>query len=70
MAAGILPAPGTELGPCKTMCSHTDCLETRRMAGTSCTICGEVIGYDRRFYDSRRHNSLTHALCLEEEFEV
>ena len=75
MAAGRLPAPGTELGPCDPpTCIHRDCAETRRMAESACVSCGEPIGYEVRFYDHQRgelapgggiRTGLAHAECLE-----
>lgn len=64
MAAGVLPAPGTTYGPCADECRHMDCALTRSMAATACSICGEPIDYDRRFYG--RGEALTHAPCLED----
>lgn len=63
MAAGFLPPPGTELGPCVPDCAHEDCAETRRMAEALCPHCGAVIGYDTRFYV----HPLRHAFCAETE---
>lgn len=66
MAAGILSKPGSESGPCLTNCNHSDCDSTREMAQTVCVMCGEPIGYERRFYrDPKR--GLVHAVCLESE---
>jgi hypothetical protein len=65
MAAGRLPAPGTQYGPCVPTCEHTDCACTRRMAETQCALCDDVIGYDRRFYDGRDKAGLVHASCAE-----
>ena len=50
MAASTLSAPGTEFGPCETDCHHRDCAATRIAAQGACQICGEPIGYDRRYY--------------------
>lgn len=50
MAAGTLPLPGTEFGPCADDCAHRDCAETRAMAATTCWRCEQPIGYDRAFY--------------------
>jgi len=67
MAYSILPAPGTELGPCETNCQHRDCAETRRMAETRCFICGEPIGYDQAFLnDSHKGRGLYHFRCEDE----
>jgi len=51
MAAGSLPAIGTEYGPCEGVCCHSDCMETRRMAESRCSICNEKIGYETSFYE-------------------
>ena len=63
MAAGFLSKPGTEYGPCDPICGHTDCAQTRQMANTPCRICGEPIGYERRFFDSKR-DGIVHEVCL------
>ena len=66
MAAGTLPKPGTEYGPCVPDCQHRDCAETRRMATQLCTICKTPIDYDIRFYvDPDNREELVHAVCLE-----
>lgn len=65
MAAGRLPAPGTELGPCVPSCGHTDCAETRTMAATSCFLCGKPIGYETSLYQEP-DKRLVHAACMEE----
>lgn len=74
MAAGILPPPGTELGPCLQECEHTDCEATRSMASAVCSLCGEPIGYDVRLfalYDSDAQIAgYVHALCHEQEVEA
>ncbi len=73
MAASILPKPGTEVGPCISLCKHKDCAETRRMAEAECSCCGKPIGYDVRFYDlinpMGRAKGLTHFLCAVNERE-
>jgi hypothetical protein len=70
MAAGILPVPGTEYGPCDTDCKHEDCAVTREMAVSLCTICEKVIGYGNRFYAETRHPlRLQHADCLEATYD-
>lgn len=73
MAAGTLPRPGTELGPCAEDCDHRDCAETMFIAGCVCRFCGHAIGFERRFYldpeaapatpDDKRW---VHAECLED----
>lgn len=69
MAAGMLPKPGSQHGPCVEPCKHTDCALTRQMAATPCGICGDAITYDRPFYDERdgAARGLVHAMCLELE---
>ena len=74
MAAGILPAPGTENGPCEERCSHSDCATSRAMAKVVCHYCGEPIGYDRGFYSVGTigvtdHTKLVHASCEIEAVE-
>jgi len=66
MAAGILSAPGTKIGPCKKSCKHKDCAEIKTMAATACTVCLKNIGYDTRFYQLE-DKTLVHALCIETE---
>lgn len=71
MAAATLPKPGTEYGPCAKECEHTDCAHTRRMAKSTCTICGKPIGYDTRFYRSKDGDPTDgpwdHARCVEDK---
>ncbi len=67
MAAGTLPEPGTEYGPCAEPCKHTDCAATREMVTATCRFCLEPIGYDRRFYREGNGSGLVHASCLEDE---
>ena len=66
MAYGILPQAGTDLGPCMDEdCGHIDCDETRRQARSECRLCGDVIGYGRRFnVDSERPGGFVHWACL------
>ncbi|MBA7528380.1 hypothetical protein ES705_20563 [subsurface metagenome] len=47
MAYTILPKPGSEVGPCKEACEHTDCAQTRAWADALCPKCNEAIGYER-----------------------
>jgi hypothetical protein len=64
MAAGILPKPGTQYGPCKTNCKHLDCAETRARAESKCLYCRKVVGYGLRVY---QHGDYTlHARCHED----
>lgn len=71
MAAGILPAPGTDNGPCVTPCMHTGCATTITMAEVMCPYCSEPIGYGRRFYceGDDKVMDLAHASCLEDDCE-
>jgi len=69
MAAEILPAPGTKLGPCKGQCKHRDCAQTREDATAPCRFCQQPVGYDKRFYRSRLSGELAHAMCYEEAIE-
>ena len=67
MAAGVLPKPGTKVGPCKSKtCGHRDCAATRAEAASSCRFCSEAIGYGRMFVRARFDGSLAHVVCLEE----
>lgn len=50
MAAGMLPLPGTEYGPCVSACEHRDCAATRTTAESVCPLCGDPIGYETRYY--------------------
>jgi len=63
MAAGILPKPGSQYGPCKVKCKHIDCAETRARAQSTCLYCRKPVGYGVRVY---QHGEYTvHALCHE-----
>jgi hypothetical protein len=63
MAASMIPAPGSELGPCES-CEHRDCALSRSMAAAECAICHREIGYETRFY--REGETSWHAVCIEE----
>jgi len=70
MAAGILPKPGEDNGPCDYECQHRDCVLTRAMAKYVCRYCGKVIGYGEPFYqdqdrEQKKIMGLIHAVCLE-----
>jgi hypothetical protein len=72
MAAGVIPAPGTEYGPCATPCAHRDCGRSRKDAALPCRICKEPIGYSTRYYqenDDANGYALVHAACAEDEAE-
>ena len=68
MAGSMLAPVGTEFGPCEDEpCGHVDCEATRAMAGSTCRLCSEPIGFDRGFYtDPEEPDALVHAVCLEE----
>jgi len=77
MAAGILPLPGTKIGPCKEECKHKDCAHTRQIAESICPECQKAIGYETRFYNLRKGELVSnsdfegyaHADCVEEQYE-
>lgn len=78
MAAGMLPSPGTEFGPCdNALCGHEDCRYIRLMADASCRVCSLHIGYDRKFYSEDPgpesqgtfRRVLVHSGCLEREIQ-
>lgn len=69
MAAIGTPAPGSEYGPCRKACKHTDCASLRRQAETPCTACGKPIGYEVNFFRDNPEDvidwtKLIHAMCL------
>lgn len=68
MAAGRLPAPGTEFGPCAEDCKHIECKQTRDMSGEECHYCTARIGYEVRFYQLP-DKTLVHARCHEDALE-
>jgi len=67
MAAGIISKPGSQYGPCCVKCRHTDCEANRKTAESICHICGTIIGYETRFYDT--DEGYVHAFCEEERIE-
>jgi hypothetical protein len=69
MAAGMIAKPGTEFGPCADDCTHTDCAQTRALADAMCQLCGEPIGYERRFYLVHPAPDVAHATCEEIRIE-
>lgn len=69
MAVGVLPKPGSKLGPCKTECKHRDCAQSRAMAAEACRFCGKPIGYDDGFLRARLSGALAHAVCVDEAVE-
>jgi hypothetical protein len=70
MAAGRLPKPGTEFGPCVEDCKHLDCASTRSMSATICKYCKKPIGYAVRFYQANSWKELFHADCHEDKIEA
>lgn len=64
MAWISIPAPGTEYGPCKGTCSHTDCEATREMAAAVCHFCNEAIDYQRALFSDPDGPGFVHAVCL------
>lgn len=69
MAVGILPKPGTKVGPCKGVCQHRDCAQTKGDALSLCRFCGKTIGYGVGFFRSRLSGVLAHSVCFEEAAE-
>lgn len=73
MAAGQIPAPGTQWGPCAEPCQHTDCAASRRTAESLCVVCKLPIRYATAFYDVTDRGSgkdFAHAVCFEEQLEA
>lgn len=68
MAYLSIGKPGTEYGPCKGKCKHTDCEMSRRDAAKKCRICAEAIGYDRNYCIEDKDNYV-HFGCLLEEID-
>ena len=69
MAAGRLPEPGTEHGPCAEICKHLDCAESKRQAESACRICEKPIGYERGFYQENNWTVFVHSSCAHTEAE-
>lgn len=74
MAAGMLPKPGTQYGPCEAVkgangivlsCGHADCQASRIMAASICSLCGRPIGYETRYYRNGERG-YDHAACRED----
>ena len=66
--------PGKKYGPCKTVCTHRDCGQSRETATSLCRFCCKVIGYDTRFYNDPKAGGAdahhwVHADCLEDAIE-
>lgn len=68
MGWGMIAAPGTEVGPCKEKCQHTDCAATREMAESLCIHCKKPIGYETKMYHIK-DNMYAHTLCVWEKEE-
>ena len=70
MAAGTIPSPGSKYGPCADACEHTDCAESRTMAGGICHICGEPVGFGKPYFresggaEAGKGRGLVHAACV------
>lgn len=45
----IVPAPGSELGPCEWDCTHKNCVASRTCAAALCEACSKKIGYEMPF---------------------
>lgn len=69
MAAGVLPKPGSKVGPCVKRCKHRDCAQTKQDAAEACRFCQKPIGYDVGFYRARLSGELAHAFCFEDAVE-
>ena len=72
MAAGMWSPAGSEYGPCEGECQHTDCASLRENAAAPCSLCGDAIGYETRFYITSAPLAprvYAHALCEEREIE-
>jgi len=68
MAFSMIPAPGTKLGPCKSMCQHRDCAASRQEAEKVCPGCEKIIGYETPMTILRDKADLPwvwHNLCAE-----
>lgn len=61
MASIKISKPGTEFGPCETICIHTDCAQSRKDADANCILCSKKIGYERQFY--REEEKYQHFAC-------
>lgn len=68
MAAGSIPKPGTQYGPCAGSCEHRDCAAMWRVMDSICHHCGSRIGYDKNFYDVG-DGAHVHAVCEETAIE-
>lgn len=69
MAAGVLPKPGSKVGPCKGKCRHKDCAQTRADAASPCCFCQKPIGYGDNFFRARLDGGLAHGSCVEAAVE-
>ena len=70
MAAGRIPKPGSQFGPCIEHCKHHDCAAIRYEAKLRCSFCDKPIGYETSYYKGEKGQSkLVHALCLETEID-
>jgi hypothetical protein len=69
MAAGVLPKPGSKIGPCVKLCKHNDCNRTKTDSQMPCRFCGKEIGYGVRFVRARFTGDLAHEVCIEAAVE-
>lgn len=67
MATALIPAVGSEYGPCER-CSHIDCAAIREMARSICPICEIPMGYGTHYYEE--NGSPVHAECYEVKVEA
>lgn len=73
MAAIRIEAPGTDFGPCMERCKHEDCRESRSTASSVCVYCGKRIGYETKYFSTRRDDggwNHAHAACEEEAVDA
>jgi hypothetical protein len=68
MAAGRLPEPGSEFGPCIGECKHLDCAEVRHDAAALCAMCKTAIGYGVAFFRVM-NRELVHEQCALQAIE-
>jgi hypothetical protein len=70
MAYSRIEKPGRKLGPCiNENCGHRDCAELRHMAGQTCPICQNKIGYARTFsLVPDETKVIAHHFCILEKY--
>lgn len=57
-----VPSPYGPRGPCPRKCTHLRCALWHADAADVCGRCGQPIGYDQRFFDTKRDGKV-HAMC-------